>query len=113
MAKYVTPFDLSDPSLVMSEAHCQEADVFVDGQLWQRGIDPVDVSLPNNLLTQIAGKWVKHLAATDGAIGSDSPLWKKAAAFEKDALQLVNSLNRKSLGIESGTNYGSVTVGRG
>ena len=113
MAKYVTPFDLEDPSLVIKDEHCAEADVFVDGQLWQRGIDPADVTLPNDLLTQIAGKWAKRQAANDGAIGTDSPLWKKAANFEKDALQLVNSLNRKSLGIATTVSYGSVTIGRG
>lgn len=113
MAKYVTKFDISDPSLVITDTHCDEADVFVDGQLWQRGIDPADVSLPNNLLTQIAGKWAKRQAANDGAIGEDSPLWKKAAAFEKDALQLVNSLNKKSLGITTSATFGSITLGRG
>lgn len=113
MAKYVTPFDLKDPSLVIKDEHCAEADVFVDGELWQRGIDPADVSLPNELLAQIAGKWAKKQAATEGAVGADSPLWKKAATFEKDALQLVNSLNKKSLGIATTGSYGSVTIGRG
>lgn len=113
MAKYVTPFDISDPSLQITDAHCDAADVFVDGQLWERQIDPADVTLPNELLTTIAGYWAKHQAANEGAIGEDSPLFKKAAIFEKDAMRLVNSLNRKSLGIASANAFGSVTIGRG
>ena len=113
MSKYVTKFDISDPSLVITDAHCDEADVFVDGQLWQRMIDPAEVTLPSKLLTQIAGIWAKRQAAVDGAIGENSPLWKKAAAFEKDALQMVNSLNKKSLGISTSAIFGSITLGRG
>ncbi len=113
MAKYVNAVDLSDPSLVIEEKHALAADVFVDGQLWQREIDPADVTLPNALLTETASNWAKREAAMQGHIGEDSPLLNKAKEFEKNALRLAGSFSRKALGIATTGSYGSVTIGRG
>jgi len=113
MAKYVQAVDLSDLSLDITEAHCEQADVFVDSALWQREIDPADVSLPSELLSEIAGNWAKRQSAIEGAIGEDSPLIAKAREFEKNALRLLGSLNRRSLGIAGGSAFGVATLGRG
>ena len=115
MAKYVNAVDLSDPSLVITETHCEAATVFVDGQLWERGIDPAQVTLPNTLLSEIAGLWAKRQAATEGAIGENSPLIEKARQFERDAVRMVDTISIKSLNITTVTSpaYGSVTLGRG
>lgn len=113
MANYVNAADISDPSVSVTEAHCLAADVFVDSQLWQREIDPSDVVLPNSLLTSIATNWAKRKACTEGAIGEDSPLFKKAIEFEKDATRLAGTISRKALGIATSSSFGSITLGRG
>jgi hypothetical protein len=113
MSKYVNALDLCDPSLSVTDAHTDSADVFVDGQLWERGIDPVAVTLPNTLLTEIASLWAKRQAATEGAISENSPLIDKARQFERDAMRLVDTISAKSLGLTTTSAYGSVTLGRG
>jgi len=113
MGKYVNAVDLADPSLVITESHCAEADVFVDSQLWEREIDPADITLPNTLLTSIAGYWAKREAALEGAVGVETILFKKSVEFEKNAVRLAATISRKSLGIETSSSYGSITIGRG
>jgi hypothetical protein len=115
MAKYVNAIDLSDPSLTITEAHAEAADIDVDAALRERGIDPADLTLPIPLLTQIAGYFTKRHAANEGAIGDDSPLIDKAKAFEKDALRLLRGISRDALGlpVPAGAGYGNVILGRG
>ncbi len=113
MSKYVSVFDIADPALAITESHTQAADVFVDAQLWQHGINPADVVLPHALLTELATLWAKRQAATEGAIGENSPLIDKARAFERDAMRLAGTLTRQSLGIVTTDSFGSVQLGRG
>jgi hypothetical protein len=115
MATYVDAVDLSDPALTITEKHCASADVFVNAELRKRGIDPADLTLPIDLLTEIAGNWAKRVAAIDGSIGDDSPLIAKAKEFDKDARLLASSINREALGltVPTGAGYGNVVVGRG
>ena len=116
MAIYSTVTTLVDPALSnLSEDHCLGADVFVDLQLRARGFDPALVILPNAALTAIAEAWAKRLAATEGALGEDSPLIAKAREHEKTALTLVNLLTREGLGLSvvGVASFGTVTLGRG
>ncbi len=112
MSKYVNALDLCDPSLTVTDVHTESADVFVDGQLWGHGIDPASVTLPNALLTEIAGLWAKRQAATEGAIGENSPLIDKSRQFERDAMRLVETISAKSLGLNISSAYGSASLTR-
>lgn len=114
MATYVNAVDISDPALVISEAHCESADIFVDLSLRERGFDPADITLPNAVLTEIATHWAKRQAAIEGAIGEDSPLLAKAREFEKNAKDLAAKLTREALGltVPTGTAFGQITLGR-
>lgn len=116
MAIYYALSPYGDPALSnLNEAHCLSADVFVDLQLRARGFDPSFITLPNAALTAIAEAWAKRLAATEGALGEDSPLIAKAREYEKTALTLVNLLTRESLGLSvvGVASFGSATLGRG
>ncbi|WP_024296646.1 hypothetical protein [Methylomicrobium lacus] len=114
MAKYVNAVDLSDPSLTITEAHADMADVDVDAALRERGIDPAALTLPIALLTQIAGNFAKRHAAIEGAIGDDSPLIAKAREFNGNAVRLLGGINRAALGlaVPAGAGYGNVVLGR-
>lgn len=115
MGKYVNATDLSDPTVAITEKHVASADVYVDARLRERGIDPADLTLPIDLLTEIAGNWAKRVAAIEGAIGENSPLIAKAKEFEKDATTLLAGISREALGltVPAGAGYGNVVIGRG
>ena len=119
MSKYVTT-NLYDPAFSITSGHCLSADVYVDACLSERGISPVDVSLPNSLLSEIASNWAKREAAIQAAIGENSPLIAKAKEVEKNAVQLANKITRDALGMVvsssqsiSVSGYSSFKLGRG
>lgn len=114
MAKYGDLASAVDPALVVTEEHLLAADVDVDAALWERGINPDSVSLPQALLTNLANKYALKAAAIEGAIGENSPLIAKAREFERDAVRLAKAISRESLGmtVEPGSGFGTVTLGR-
>lgn len=114
MARYGDLTSAVDPSLVVTEENLLEADVDVDAALWERGINPDSVSLPQALLTNLANKYALRAAANNGAIGENSPLIAKAKEFERDAARLAKGISRESLGltVEPGSGFGTVTLGR-
>ena len=94
----------------------ESADVYVDGVLWSRGIDPADVTLPNAQLKTLAVTWAIRLAAISGNMGENSPLVSKSREYEKNAGILAGQITRESLGLAavSGSGgYGTVVIGRG
>ncbi len=109
--------DCTDSLITVSQDNLDAADSWVDGELFKRGINPADVTLPNERLKTLAITWAKSLAADDGAMGADSPLVKRAERLQKTALLLAGQLTRESLGIalptSTGSGYGSITLGRG
>lgn len=119
MPKYLDAFideeRLADPSFTVTDVHLLAADIYVDLSLRERGFNPADVVLPNAVLSEIASNWAKRIAATEGAIGENSPLITKAREFEKNANTLVAKLNREALGlvVPAGVAYGQITLGRG
>ena len=113
MSDYIQPSELKDPTFDVTEAHCLAADDYVNSQLWKKGIDPQEITLPSKLLSRIAGYWAKREAAIEGAIGEDSPLLRKAVEFQTNAEKLVSTIGKKSLGLTSSVTFGSTTVLRG
>lgn len=113
-SKYAQIGDCQDPSVTVTQANVEEADVYVDGVLWERGIDPDLITLPNARLKTLAVHWAIRLAAIQGAIGENSPLIDKANAYQKTASLLANQITRESLGVSvSGSSgYATVTLGR-
>lgn len=116
-SNYAQIDDCIDPSVTVSQANLEEADVYVDGVLWERGINPADIVLPNARLKTLAATWAVRLASIQGAIGENSPLIAKAREYQKTAELLARQITRESLGIAvvsgSGSGYGTVTLGRG
>ena len=113
MSNYIEPTELTDPTFDVTETHCLAADDYVNSKLWEKGINPQEVTLPSKLLSRIAGYWAKREAAIEGAIGEDSPLLRKATEFEKNAEKMANTIGKKSLGITSAGTFGATTVLRG
>lgn len=115
MARYALLTDCTDPSVAVTAMHLDGADVYVDGQLWTRGIDPVGVALPNATLTKLAATWAIQLAAVEGAIGENSPLLDKAKQYRVIAESIAKGITRESLGltIAAGSGFGGVIIGRG
>jgi len=114
MAKYSELTDYTDPALSMNESFLDAADVFIDAQLFERGINPADVVLPQMLLTQISINWAKRLACIEQARDENSPLIPKAREYEKTVNALLVSLNRTALGVPfpTGTSYAGFSAGR-
>jgi hypothetical protein len=112
---YAQIADCVDPSVTVTQANVEEADVYVDGELWAHGINPADVMLPNARLKTLAVTWAIRLAAIQGAIGENSPLIDKAKEYQKTADLLAKQITRESLGLSVATSsgYGSITLGRG
>lgn len=114
-SKYAQIADCADSSVTVTQKNVDDADVYVDGVLFERGINPVDVVLPSARLTTLAATWAIRLAAIEGAIGENSPLIAKAREYEKTASQLAGTLSRESLGLSvpTGAGFGNVILGRG
>lgn len=115
-SKYAQIADCHDPAVTVEDADLQQADVYVDGVLWERGINPADVLLPNDRLRTLAVTWAIRLAAIQGATGDNSPLFDKAKEYQKTADLLAGQITRESLGLAAPAGsggYGTVTLGRG
>ncbi|MGZ8171808.1 MULTISPECIES: hypothetical protein [Methylobacter] len=114
-SKYAQVDDCIDPSVTVTQANVEEADVYVDGELWAHGINPADVTLPNARLKTLAVTWAIRLAAIQGAIGDNSLLMDKAKEYQKTADLLARQITRESLGlaVAASAGYGSITLGRG
>jgi hypothetical protein len=116
MANYATLDDAAgDPALTIDEIILSRADVAVDADLRERGINPSDVTLPQALLTQLAVNHARRIAAVEGSLGDNSPLIPKAREYEKSARQLAASISREALGltVATGAGFGNVVIGRG
>lgn len=115
MAIYAELADCVDPILAVTPENLDAAEQWVDGELWKRGINPAEVTLPNERLKTLAVTWAKSLAAEDGALGEDSPLVKKSERLQKTALLLASQLTKDALGITAvtGSGFGYINVGRG
>lgn len=119
MALYAHLTDCLDAALIVTEAHLDDADVYVDLSLRERGFTSVDIALivlPNAALKAIAVAWAKRSAAIEGALGEDSPLIDKAKQYEKTAENLASKLTREALGLppptDSGAGFGFFGIGR-
>lgn len=115
MARYAQLTDCTDPSITVTETHLDAADVYVDSELWARGINPVGVALPNATLTKLAATWAIQLASVEGAITDNSPLIDKAKQYRIIAEAIAKGITRESLGltITAGSGFGNVRIGRG
>lgn len=115
-SKYAQISDCIDPSVTVMQAHVEESDVYVDGVLWERGINPTEITLPNARLKTLAATWAIRLASIQGAIGDNSLLIDKAKEYQKTADFLTRQITRESLELTvvvSSGGYGTVTIGRG
>lgn len=114
MAKYSDLTDYTDDALTMNETLLTNADTHVDSILRDRGIDPSDVTLPNELLTRLAVVVASWLASLEQAIGEDSPLMDKAKMYKQLMDELSKSISRTSLGLSypTGSGYAAVNIGR-
>jgi hypothetical protein len=116
-SRYAQLGDCEDPSVTVSQSHLDEADTYVDGALWARGINPADVTLPNAQLKTLAVAWAMRIACIKGAVDEHSPLKDKAKEYLKNAEVLESQITRESLGLADTTtgsgSYGTVTLGRG
>jgi len=115
-SKYAQTTDCVDPAVTVTQANVEDADVYVDGVLWERGIDPADVTLPNDRLKTLAATWAIRLAGIQGAMSDNSLLMDKAKEYQKTAELLAKQITRESLGLAAvagSGGYGTVTLGRG
>ncbi|MDP1664133.1 MAG: hypothetical protein Q8L79_03325 [Methylobacter sp.] len=114
-SKYAQIADCIDPSVTVTQVNVEEADVYVDGELWAHGINPDDVTLPNARLKTLAVTWAIRVAAIQGAMGDNSLLIDKAKEYQKTADLLAKQITRESLGltVAVGAGFGSITLGRG
>jgi len=114
MARYALIANCADPSVTVTDKHLESADVYVDSELWARGINPVGVALPNALLTCLAVTWAIQLASIEGAITDHSPLIDKARQYRITAENIAKGITRESLGltVAEGAGFGSVSIGR-
>lgn len=116
MSKYAQIGDCNDPSVTVNQDELDEADTYVDGVLWSRGINPASVTLPNAQLKALAVTWALRLACMHGALLENSPLKDKGKDYLKNAELLESQITHESLGLtNTGQNsggYGSVTLGR-
>jgi len=119
MSKYATLADCQDPSVIVTDDHLNDADVFVDLALNTAGITYAEIqalTLPNLTLKTIAVYWAKHLACNEGIMTDSTALISKGDRYKADAEALSKRLNKTVLGIVQTTvssGYGSVTIGRG
>lgn len=113
-SKYAQVDDCKDPSVTVTQENLDEADTYVDGVLWARGINPANVTLPNAQLKALAVSWATRLACIQGAIVENSPLKDKAKEYLKNAETLEGQITHESLGqtATTGAGYGSVRLGR-
>lgn len=113
-SKYAELTDAVDPALNIEMRHLLIADVFVDGKLYERGINPEGLTLPIPLLTQITAAWACRTAAIEQAQQENSPLIAKAREYEKTTHALLMSINRAVLGLAEPANagFGFATLGR-
>ncbi len=116
-SKYAQVDDCKDPAVTVSQENLDEADTYVDGVLWARGINPINVTLPNAQLKALAVTWATRLACIHGSMGENSPLKDKAKEYLKNAETLEGQITRESLGLDDTTtgasSYGTVKLGRG
>lgn len=116
MSKYAQIGDCKEPSVTVNQDELDEADTYVDGVLWSRGINPASVELPNAQLTALAVTWAIRLACIHGALLENSPLKDKGKDYLKNAELLESQITRESLGLNSGSQntggYGSISLGR-
>lgn len=117
MARYSGPSDYPDRAIKVTDAHRDQADAMVDGNLWQLQIDPSALALPQPLLTQLAVAYASQQAATEQGQGQDSYLLAKSDSYAAQAKQVAKLLTRQALGLASapvtGAGLGSIPIGRG
>jgi hypothetical protein len=116
MAKYSELTDYTDSMIEIIESYLIDADTFIDLKLFERGINSDDLTLPINVLTQIAVNYAKRLACIEQARDENSPLIPKAREYEKTMNMLLSTLTAESLGIETPAGSGgyfSFDIGRG
>ena len=118
-AKYAALTDIVDPALKtgFNEAYLLKADILVDAALAERNIAPLDIELPNVLLTELAVSHACRLACVDKAIAADSPMIPKAREYERTINLLVTGLTREALGLvdpsaDTASGYGFFSLGR-
>jgi len=110
--------DCKDPSVTVSQENLDEADTYVVGVLWSRGINPANVTLPNAQLKALAVTWATRLACIQGSMGDNSPLKDKAREYLKNAETIESQITHESLGLaattgsSAGSGYGTVRLGR-
>lgn len=108
MGKYAGAIDCNDPLLRPTDGHLDEADSYVDGKLWGRGIDPASLTLPNRALTAIAVAFARYGAARDAVTTADSPMISRRDQYWREAERLSADLSAGALGIAVAGSTGGV-----
>ena len=118
MGTYVSPSDCTEPAVTVGARHCATADTRIRAQLWNQGIDPEDVTLPNDLLTALGVAYATELACLERSRGEDTTLLNKSDLYARQAKSLAAQITRAALGLDSGASssgsgLGSVPIGWG
>ena len=100
MSRYAQLSDCDDPVVVVLESDLDKADQYIDATLRQRGVQPDEVSVPNDLLRNLAVYRALVIAAVRGSIGADSTLSAKADEYRKMLKDLERQVSRASLQME-------------
>lgn len=113
MAKYASLADGNDESLTLTEGDLQAADEVIDNALRDVSIDLAELRLPQLLLTQAAISYAYWIVSVRSMTGENSPLDKKAQLYQELYRDTMARFSRRALGLTSGAQCGSITVGRG
>jgi len=115
MAKYAQLTDILDQAITVVEEDLNQADRVIDNYLRLIGINPGKITIPNNLLKDIAIKYACYVASTREAMGDNTIYLEKAKQYEKQYKELLNSLSVSSFPelSDDAPKIGSVRVFRG
>ncbi len=114
MAKYANLTDITDSTVNVLEEDLIEADNYIDNLLLIKGINPADITLPNDTLKILAVYYATYKACVRSSEFEDSVFIEKAKQYEKLYKDKEKQIDPKTLGVST-TSYsiGSMTFQRG
>ena len=104
---------MTDTTIVVTDADLQEADNYVDNLLKQKGVDPADLTLPNETLKLLAVYYATYRALIREAVHEDSVLIDKAKQYEKLYREKAEQVTAETLGVTGSATFTASRVGRG
>jgi len=114
MAKYAQLTDITDTTVTVLEEDLIEADNYIDNLLKIKGINPSDITLPNETLKILAVYYATYKACVRSSEFEDSVFIEKAKQYEKLYKDKEKQIEPATVGVSTTTwNLGSMGFQRG